>query len=398
MENEVVFSVSDISQTLKNVVEGTFSHIQVKGEISGLKIATSGHVYFSLKDENAVLNAICWRGMDSQTKESLVEGQVIIACGKLSTYPGRSNYQMIVENARADGIGDLLKQLEDLKKKLRAEGLFDESHKKPLPFLPDTIGIITSPTGAVIRDMMHRINDRFPTPVILYPTIVQGTEAPIHIINGIKYFNSCANPPDVIIIARGGGSIEDLWCFNDENLARAVYQSDIPIISAVGHETDTTLIDYVSDKRAPTPTGAGEIVVPIKSELLQAINQTDVRLKNSLLRFLSEKDLSLKVLSARLPNLKDTIHLYEQKMDDRIFRLQNSIKVLLDKKTEKLSSLTQLLTAFSYERILDKGFAMVSCGKKVITSANSAQKQNELTLTFKDGKVKTYPKLQGELF
>ncbi|MBQ9738201.1 MAG: exodeoxyribonuclease VII large subunit [Alphaproteobacteria bacterium] len=288
MTEKPILSVTEISLSLKACVEQVFSDIRVRGEVSGVKKAASGHIYFSLKDNDSVLSAVAWRGRDKITQAAIEEGLEIVCTGKLSTYPGRSNYQMIVESAEPAGIGALLKLLNERKEKLAKEGLFDESRKKPLPYLPDVIGVITSPTGAVIRDIMHRLKDRFGRHVILWPVLVQGTEAAEQIANAIKGFNAIPKEgmqtetdliprPDILIVARGGGSLEDLWAFNEEVVVRAAADSDIPLISAVGHETDTTLIDYASDRRAPTPTAAAEIAVPVKFELISRLNNLNTR-------------------------------------------------------------------------------------------------------------------------
>ena len=271
-------SVSALSQALKGLVETNFSFVRVKGEISGLKKAASGHLYFSLKDDEAVLNGICWRGGATKLSVAPQDGLEVVCTGKITTYPGRSNYQMIVDSMEAAGEGALLKLLEERRKKLLAEGLFAPERKKKIPFLPEVIGVVTSPSGAVIRDIMHRLNDRFPRRVLLWGALMQGDGAAEQVAAGIRGFNAIPPQgldtpsghiprPDVLIVARGGGSLEDLWAFNEEIVVRAAAESDIPLISAVGHETDTTLIDYAADLRAPTPTGAAEKAVPVRSEL-----------------------------------------------------------------------------------------------------------------------------------
>ncbi len=397
MEELPILSVTEVSQSLKGLVETAFSHIKVKGEVSAVKRASSGHIYFSIKDADSVLNAICWRGCSRTTNDSLVEGMEIIATGHLSTYPGRSNYQMIVESAEPAGIGALLKMLEELKKKLQAEGLFDVSRKKPIPYLPETIGVITSPTGAVIRDIMHRITDRFGRQVYLWPVLVQGEGAAEQITQAIKGFNAIPQNgietkdghiarPDVLIVARGGGSLEDLWCFNDERVVRATAESQIPIISAVGHETDTTLIDYASDLRAPTPTGAAEKAVPVRTELLTQMTQIQGRLMDSLYRLVEEKKLKLDGYIRGLPNLSDLVNQYSQRLDDKSERLTLSFDVLFHRLQERFLHISSLLEANSYERVLDKGFAFVTDQQKVpITSVEKAKMNSKLTIHFKDG-------------
>jgi exodeoxyribonuclease VII large subunit len=253
------FSVSELSRALKRTVEDSYPYVRVRGEVSGFKRAASGHLYMTLKDENAVLDAVCWRGTAGRLSIDPEDGLEVICTGKLTTYPGRSKYQIVVEQMEMAGEGALLKLLEDRRKKLAAEGLFDDSRKRELPYLPEVIGVVTSPTGAVIRDILHRLSDRFPRHVLLWPVLVQGDGAADQVTAAIEGFNrieagGSVPRPDLIIVARGGGSLEDLWAFNEENVVRAAAASDIPLISAVGHETDTTLIDFASDRRAPTPT------------------------------------------------------------------------------------------------------------------------------------------------
>ncbi|MEL6830782.1 MAG: exodeoxyribonuclease VII large subunit, partial [Pseudomonadota bacterium] len=267
--NQPEFTVSELSQALKRTIETAYDHVRIRGELGRVTIARSGHLYADIKDDKAVLNTVMWKGQVGRLSFRPEEGLEVIATGRLSTYPGRSNYQLIAEELRPAGAGALMALLEERKKKLAAEGLFDTAHKQPLPFLPETIGVVTSATGAVIRDILHRVRERFPVRVILWPVLVQGDRAAPQIEAAIRGFNQLqdANRPDVLIVGRGGGSIEDLWPFNEEAVVRAAFDSDIPLISAVGHETDTTLIDYVADARAPTPTGAAEIAVPVRSEL-----------------------------------------------------------------------------------------------------------------------------------
>lgn len=399
MTEQPIFSVSDISDLLKNVVEGAFSDIQVQGEVSGTKRASSGHIYFSLKDKDSVLNAICWRGADSATNAAIQDGMEIIARGKLTTYAGRSNYQMIVSSAQIAGEGALLKMLEERKKKLAAEGLFDESRKKPIPFLPDTIGVISSPTGAVIRDIMHRLSDRFPRPVYLWPTLVQGEGAAQQVAEAIQGFNAIPKEgletpsgiiprPDVLIVARGGGSLEDLLPFSEEIVVRAVAESQIPIISAVGHETDTMLIDYAADLRAPTPTGAAEKAVPVRAELKVQVSECQNRLNAALLRLLNEKALKLESLSKGIPNLREIVEMSVQKLDDRMERLNAAMRNIFTRFSDRLTMAGRLLEAGSYEKTLQKGFALVTSeDEKLISNVQKAQAAGYMNLTFMDGRV-----------
>ena len=271
-DNLFEFSVTELSTALKRTVEGGFSHVRVRAEISGLNRAASGHLYLKLKDEKSVIDGICWRGVADKLSFRPEDGLEVICSGKITIYPARSTYQMVIERMEIAGVGALMALLEERKKKLAAEGLFDQSKKTKLPFIPKVIGVVTSPTGAVIRDILHRLNDRFPRHVIIWPVLVQGDKAAFQIVSAIEGFNkikegSANTRPDLLIVARGGGSVEDLWPFNEEIVVRAVAASHIPIISAVGHETDTTLIDFASDLRAPTPTAAAELAVPVLVDL-----------------------------------------------------------------------------------------------------------------------------------
>lgn len=398
-----ILSVSEISLSLKSCVEQVFSDIRVKGEVSGVKKASSGHIYFSLKDSDSVLSAVAWRGRDKTTQNAIEDGLEIICRGKLSTYPGRSNYQMIVESAEPAGIGALLKLLNERKEKLTKEGLFDTARKKKLPYLPDVIGVITSPTGAVIRDIMHRLSDRFGRHVLLWPVLVQGNEAAEQITHAINGFNAIPQQglktptgfiprPDLLIVARGGGSFEDLWPFNEECVVRAAANSDIPLISAVGHETDTTLIDYAADQRAPTPTAAAEIAVPVKLDLITQLHSLHARQTEGIFRYLSEKQEKISSLSRLIPNLSDLINTHIQKLDDRSMRLKNSWEYYIKNKENQFINLKNLLKSYSYNAVLERGFSFVtSQDGTIISSANIAQKQPILHISFKDGCISTTP-------
>src|SRR5450432_308206 len=299
------FSVTELSAALKRMVEDQFALVRVRGEISGLKFHSSGHVYFDLKDDKAVLNAVIWRGVAGRLRLRPEAGMEVICTGKLSTYAGSSRYQLIVEQVELAGLGALMALLEERRKKLAAEGLFDAARKKKLPFLPDVIGVITSPTGAVIRDIMHRLQARFPRRVLLWPVAVQGEKAAGEIAAAIAGFNAFGGVrmprPDLIIVARGGGSVEDLMAFNDEAVVRAAAASAIPLISAVGHETDTTLIDFAADMRAPTPTAAAELAVPVRTELLALTRDYERRTLSSFTRSLDQRRRHLAQLARVLP-------------------------------------------------------------------------------------------------
>lgn len=395
MNEQPILSVTEISLSLKACVEQIFNHVRVRGEVSDVKRATSGHIYFTLKDKDSVLSAVCWRGRAPATNQALQAGLEIICTGKLSTYPGRSNYQMIVESAEPAGVGALLKLLNERKEKLEKEGLFDARHKKPIPYLPETIGVITSPTGAVIRDIIHRLTDRFPRHVLVWPVAVQGEECAPQVAAAIRGFNQLPAQfpkPDVLIVARGGGSLEDLWGFNEEEVVCAAFESKIPLISAVGHETDTTLIDYVADLRAPTPTGAAEKAVPMRLELLEKMGTISLRLDHALNRTIQEKGLKLKSACHQLPNLQEMIHQFTQRLDDKTEQLIHTMHHFLTFQAEKLKSLSQLLDSYSYQGVLKRGFSLAQePGGKMITSAQSAQQVHQINIVFYDGKVETIP-------
>src|SRR5690348_16984320 len=277
LKNAPAFTVSELSSALKRTVEDAYGHVRVRGEISGFRGPhSSGHCYFALKDETAKIEAVIWKTAHARMRFKPQEGLEVIATGKLTTYPGSSKYQIVIEAIEPAGIGALMALLETRKKKLAAEGLFDEARKQLLPWLPEVIGVVTSPTGAVIRDILHRLEDRFPRRVLVWSVMVQGEGSAEQIARAIRGFNALPETgriprPDVLIVARGGGSLEDLWSFNEEIVVRAAAQSMIPLISAVGHETDVTLIDFVADKRAPTPTAAAEMAVPVRSELMAEV-------------------------------------------------------------------------------------------------------------------------------
>ncbi len=424
------FTVSEISFAIKRTMEDAFARVRVKGEIFGCKRADSGHYYLSLKDENANLSAVCWKGIAASLPVRPEDGLEVVATGRITTFAGKSSYQLVIEQLEVAGTGALLKLLEERKQKFAAEGLFDAAHKKKIPYLPRTIGVVTSPTGAVIRDIIHRITDRFPSRVIVWPTLVQGEGAATQIAAAVNGFNALpANGPiprpDLLIVARGGGSLEDLWCFNEEIVIRAVYNSSIPLISAVGHETDTMLIDYVSDLRAPTPTGAAEFAVPVKSELNAAVLTLQSRLASAGNRYLQERRSLLDGLKRGIPNLEQILAENIQKLDDRIDRLHLSFKnylenrknqlslneikpfyitTILDKKNENLQNLNLRLESVSVESVLKRGFAWIKNQRqKTVYNATEARKSSSLEIVFADGAVKTRPivrknELQGDLF
>jgi exodeoxyribonuclease VII large subunit len=409
-------SVSELSLALKRTVEDRFGHVRVRGEISGYKRAASGHIYFSLKDDNARLDAVMWKGGAARLPFAPEDGLEVVATGKLTTYAGRSNYQIVVDSLEVAGEGAMMLLFEKLKARLAAEGLFAPERKKKLPPLPRTIGVVTSPTGAVIRDILHRLADRFPTHVIVWPVLVQGEGAAAQISRAVNGFsampqNGPATRPDLVIVARGGGSIEDLWAFNDEAVVRAVADCTIPIISAVGHETDTTLCDFAADLRAPTPTAAAEIAVPVRNDLLQRVGQLGLRMANSVRKHV---DLAAERLEAQrrlMPRLSDLAAPHQQRTDDLAERLRQSLRTrvgkaeiaysgpammlhprLLTRRVEqgqqRLDALTRLAGSLHPEAPLKRGFARVTnANGKTIMSRAAALTAGDVTLRFVDGEV-----------
>jgi exodeoxyribonuclease VII large subunit len=315
---------------LKKTVETTFDHVRVRGELGRISRPASGHIYLDLKDDKSVLGAVIWRGVSHGLTIEPEQGLEVIATGKLTTYPGQSKYQLVIERMEPAGVGALMALLEERKKKLAAEGLFDESRKKPLPFLPRHIGVVTSPTGAVIKDILHRLADRFPTRVTVWPVRVQGETSAGEVARAIRGFNALEESgdiprPDLIIVARGGGSLEDLWGFNEEEVARAASESDIPLISAVGHETDTTLIDFVSDLRSPTPTAAAERAVPVRLDLSAGLTVLGGRLGKMMSHKLTQHRSEIFAFSKALPRLSDLLSLPRQRVDTASSRLSNAL-------------------------------------------------------------------------
>jgi len=338
------FSVSELARALKRTVEETYGHVRVRGELGRVTIAKSGHLYLDLKDESAVLDAVMWKGLASTLAFRPEEGLEVIVEGRLSTFPGRSKYQMIIERMEPAGEGALMALLEARKKALAAEGLFAPERKRPIPFLPRVIGVVTSPTGAVIRDILHRIEDRFPVHVLLWPVLVQGDKAAAQIAAAIEGFNALPEGgpvpvPDVLIVARGGGSIEDLWAFNEEAVVRAAAASRIPLISAVGHETDTTLIDFASDRRAPTPTGAAEIAVPVRRELAERVEAMRARLTGALARCVERKGADLRSAVRALPRPEAMLGEAGQRLDYAAGRLDAAARARLERAGGRLEAL-----------------------------------------------------------
>ena len=436
--NTPEFTVSELAQSLKRTVEQTYGHVRVRGELGRVTVAKSGHCYLDVKDDKAVINSIIWKGVMSRLSMYPEEGMEVICEGKLSTYPGRSNYQLIIDKMELAGAGALMALFEKRKKMLAAEGLFDEDRKVELPFLPKTIGVVTSPTGSVIRDILHRITDRFPSHVLVWPVLVQGEKAAEQITAAINGFNIMEGfpRPDVLIVARGGGSMEDLWCFNEENVARAAANSSIPLISAVGHETDWTLIDFVADYRAPTPTGAAEVAVPVRADWVETVDDYGLRLLRALRRTTTERGTALR--AAKLPKIDSVLAPARQRLDSSratlppISRLlepktnkltragqalqsamrftkqrastdvkrqhetldrqarsaEMALKRLIEIQSRRLDRAGKLLDAYSYQGVLDRGYALVRDeAGAVIRSKSSTASGQAVRLTFKDGDV-----------
>ncbi|MGP9821073.1 exodeoxyribonuclease VII large subunit, partial [Salinarimonas sp. NSM] len=332
VSNAPEWSVSELSGALKRTIEDAYGHVRLRGEISGFRGPhSSGHCYFSLKDEGAKIDAVVWKGTYARLKTKPQEGLEVIATGKITTFPGKSSYQIVIDQIAPAGVGALMALLEERKRTLAAQGLFAAERKRPLPYLPRVIGVVTSPTGAVIRDILHRVQDRFPRHVLVWPARVQGETCAEEVAAGVRGFNALdpAGPiprPDVIIVARGGGSIEDLWGFNDEDLVRAVAESAIPVVSAVGHETDWTLIDLAADVRAPTPTGAAEMVVPVRSELLALVRDRARRHEDAMLRRLERLRADLRSAGRALPRPEDLTATQRQRLDLAAARLAPALR------------------------------------------------------------------------
>lgn len=440
-ENAPEFSVSELSSVLKRMIEGEFSNVRIRGEVGRVSRPASGHLYFDLKDDKSVIASVTWRGQALKLATQPEEGLEVVATGKITTFAGQSRYQMIVSEMSVAGIGALMAQLEKRKKKLEAEGLFDKNIKKEIPYLPEIIGVVTSPSGAVIRDILHRLSDRFPRKVLLWPVSVQGESCAPDVTSAINGFNKLtpggAMPrPELIIVARGGGSIEDLWGFNEESVVRAAFESEIPLISAVGHETDTTLIDLASDLRAPTPTAAAEYAVPVRADLMGWLSSMEERRVRSLTSNLEIKRQRLKDLSRGLPTPADLVAMAAQRLDavsDRLPRalsavsnnkrtlllqtsaglrgrlLQNklidrtkemnrfvksieaNIRLIIQRNQSSLDGLERIRQTLGYEATLRRGYTVVrNKDGKLITRLKEADVNKELEIEFYDGKTSLF--------
>lgn len=429
-----IFSVSEISTKIKYLLEEKLGIVQIRGEISGLKIADSGHGYFSLKDSKAVIAATCWRPVLAKIAFKLEEGMEVLVTGKVTAYAGQSKYQISVESIQPNGIGAFMKILAERKMQFEKEGLFSAERKKQIHLLPKTIGIVTSLSGAVIRDIIHRINDRCKTHIVIWPVSVQGANSAEEVASAINGFNTMNKEvrPDLLIIARGGGSIEDLWSFNEEIVVRAAFNSQIPIISAIGHETDFTLLDFVADLRAPTPTAAAEFAVPVAADLYAILDSAEQRVKLRLLdliRYYQQRLIASKVTINN--NIKNIIRFYRQKLDEINLRFSDSLSNLLKHKIillqkfptsrlsihktvqykylqyrqqssnlykQKISLFSPYenrlnisgsnLSALDYKRVIERGYAIIEDENgKIISDSKLIPEGSNLRLSMRDGKV-----------
>ena len=437
LSNVPEYSVSEISSAVKRTMEESFGHVRVRGEVSRLTRPGSGHIYFDLKDEKSVISAVAWKGVAGRWRFQPEQGLEVIVTGRLTTFPGQSKYQIIVESVEPAGVGALMALLEERRKKLAAEGLFDAERKQELPYLPRVIGVVTSPTGAVIRDILHRLADRFPTHVIVWPVRVQGERSAAEIAAAISGFNAFEENgpiprPDLLVVARGGGSVEDLWSFNEENVVRAAADSFIALISAVGHETDVTLIDYAADKRAPTPTGAAEMAVPVRSELIAYVDDLSGRQRMAARRLVGAQHDRLRAVAAGLPRPLELLSIARQRLDlaasrlaaalsaaantkgMQLARLQSrlaprmlkrhaeelerrlgeldkrlspSIRRVISDKKLAVAAPAKLLITLSYKSTLARGFALVSDENGLLVrAASSLSAGDSISLEFSDGK------------
>ncbi|UZK65740.1 exodeoxyribonuclease VII large subunit [Sphingomonas sp. M1-B02] len=416
-DNAAAMSVSELSSKLKRMVEGEFGHVRLRGEISGWKRAASGHAYLCLKDADAIIDGVIWRGAAAALAFAPQDGVEVIVTGKLTTYPSRSRYQIVIERMELAGEGALMALFEKLKAKLAGEGLFEASAKKSLPYMPRTIGVVTSPTGAVIRDILHRLADRFPSHVLVWPVKVQGEGSAAEIAAAIRGFDSIQPGgkiarPDLLIVARGGGSIEDLWAFNEEVVVRAIAACTIPVISAVGHETDTSLADFAADLRAPTPTAAAEIAVPVLADVRHTVATLALRTERCARRYQERASERLGALVRILPRRDALLGPQRQKMDDLAGRLGRALErrvgvarsqldrgagalrpAILDQRLaaarQRLEGVGRHLDLVHPNRPLEKGYAWVEARgtHKVVATAEGARAAQAVTLHFIDGSV-----------
>lgn len=395
-DNAAPFSVSELSAALKRTVEERFGYVRLRGEISKVTRHGSGHVYLTLKDENASIDGVIWRGVAARLEHQPEQGLEVIVTGKITTYPARSSYQIVIDTLEPAGVGALLAQLERLKTQLRGEGLFDPARKQPIPPVPAVVGVITSPTGAVIRDILHRIRDRWPCRVLVWPCVVQGDRAAREVAQAVRGFAALAEGgdiprPDVLIVARGGGSIEDLWPFNDEALARAVADCPLPVISAVGHETDTTLIDFVSDKRAPTPTAAAEMATPVLSELKAQTADHERRLQRAAGRMIEARRVALLGSAGRLPSMADLFGRREQRLDLASSRLVSGLSAHIAVHDRRLASAAARLSPQALTRpITQQAERLAGLDRRAAQALRQMLRDNERRL---EGAARRLPSL-----
>jgi exodeoxyribonuclease VII large subunit len=440
-DNAQPLTITEISSLLKRTVEDRFGFVRLRGELSGVKRAASGHFYCALKDEGAVIDGVMWKGNAARLNFRAEDGLEVIATGKLTTYPGRSKYQIVIDSLELAGEGALLALLEKTRARLAAEGLFDAGRKRRLPFLPQVIGVVTSPTGAVIRDILHRLADRFPSHVLVWPVLVQGQGAAEQVAAAVRGFSALepggAVPrPDLVIVARGGGSIEDLWSFNEEVVVRAIAESTIPVISAVGHETDTTLADFAADRRAPTPTAAAEMAVPVRADLMLTLADFAARQRRAVYR---PVELGRERLAARvrlLPRPENLLQPQAQRLDDLSDRLRRGLSersakgrerlagvaarlspsllarsaaearrrldrarlspALIERPlrhgTDRLAALTRVMSQLHPKKPLERGYAIIrDASGKALSSRAAAIGQPAIIVEFADGELTATP-------
>ena len=427
------YTVSELNSSIKNIMEKNFNLVKVRGEISQTNKHSSGHIYFTLKDGNSIISSICWRSTVPRLNIKIEDGISVIVKGRVTTYEHQSKYQIIIDQVDYEGEGELLKTLEQRKKKLSRLGYFDSKNKKPIPKIPTRIGVITSETGAVIKDIIHRVSERFPLEILLYSANVQGEKSLKDLVCGINYFNNALSAPDLIIIARGGGSLEDLMSFNEEELVKKISESNIPIISAVGHETDFTLCDLVADLRAPTPSAAAEIAVPERKDLFYKVNSCYSLMSNLLLKKISEKKLNLEIFTTKIPNITNLINSNYQSLDffelkirdsldiilknskikffrkverlnkkilyqrifffyEKISVLNKSIKIqlnnLVQSKKSLITSSSRQLALLSYKNILRRGFSVIKYNQTLVKDENQINKGETFEVEFYKSKLK----------
>ena len=381
-QNLPEWSVSELSGALKRTLEDNFSHVRVRGELGKVTVHSSGHVYLDIKDDKSTLSSVIWRGQAARLRFKPEMGLEVIATGKITTFAGQSRYQLIIENLEPAGEGALLAQLEERKRRLAAQGLFDEARKQLLPFLPGVIGVVTSPTGAVIRDIVHRLSDRFPRRVLLWPVRVQGETCAAEVAAAIAGFNALPEHgpfprPDVLIVARGGGSIEDLWGFNDERVVQAAAASLIPLVSSVGHETDWTLLDLVADQRAPTPTGAAEMVVPVRADLLMRLRDLASRVQGSALRLLARRRGDFQALLRAMPQAADVLGGARQRLDLASSRLSAGLSRSAQRQRQRFTQIQQRLQRHAPLARLGTARARLEGLGQRLAAAQAAQLRSE---------------------